>query len=124
MGWPPQVGELLPYGDEAIGVRYKLATYSLNPVHPDGGPKARGFERILGITVDAIDHLEREIEEAILVVPIGSIRVNRTGALNCVIEFPLRGVDQYRTRKVSLRTAWELVGPTSRPRLVSAFLRP
>jgi len=29
MEWPPQVGELLPRADEAIGVRYKLETYSL-----------------------------------------------------------------------------------------------
>lgn len=47
MGWPPQVGELLPRAEEAIGVRYKLATYSLDPFHEDGGPKAKGFAQIL-----------------------------------------------------------------------------
>lgn len=30
MGWPPQVGELLPRAEEAIGVRYKLTTDSLD----------------------------------------------------------------------------------------------
>jgi hypothetical protein len=49
------VGELLPRGAEAVGVRHKLATYSLNSAHEDGGPKARGFKRILGIAIDDID---------------------------------------------------------------------
>jgi len=45
------LGELLPRGAEAVGVRHKLATYVLNRGHRDGGPKARGFERLLGIKV-------------------------------------------------------------------------
>jgi hypothetical protein len=60
-------------------VSYKLVTYSLNPAHPDGGPKAHGFARILGITIDAIDHLQGEIEPAIHFAPIRSVRVNQAG---------------------------------------------
>jgi hypothetical protein len=29
MGWPPQVGDLLPRAEETTGVRVKLLTYSL-----------------------------------------------------------------------------------------------
>jgi hypothetical protein len=36
----PAVGELLPRGVEAIGVRRKLETYSLDVAHKYGGPKA------------------------------------------------------------------------------------
>ena len=45
---PPAVGELLPRAADAFGLRYKLETYSLDPTHKRGGPKARGFELILG----------------------------------------------------------------------------
>lgn len=61
MTWPPKAGEPLPWAAEAIGVRRKLVGYSLNSTHEDGGPKARGFELILGITVDDVDHLESAI---------------------------------------------------------------
>ena len=33
----------MPHADGAIGVRYKLETYSLNIDHRDGSPKAKGF---------------------------------------------------------------------------------
>jgi hypothetical protein len=56
MGWPPQVGELLPRAEEATGVRYKLATYSLAIDHRDGGPKAQAFAAILGISQHSIQY--------------------------------------------------------------------
>jgi hypothetical protein len=40
-------GELLPRAGETFGVRYKLATYSLNTANEIGAPKARGFALIL-----------------------------------------------------------------------------
>jgi len=55
---PPVEGELLPRAVYAFGTHVKLATYSLNVTHKDGGPKARGFEKILGITIEHIDYLE------------------------------------------------------------------
>jgi hypothetical protein len=57
---PPAVGELVPRAAEAFGVRYKLATYSLDVDHKDGGPKAKGFKRILGITIKDIGYLEAQ----------------------------------------------------------------
>ena len=62
----PTVGELLPRAAEAFGVRYKLETYTLDITHKDGGPKARGFLVILGITLRDIDYLEAEIMAGIL----------------------------------------------------------
>lgn len=32
MSWPPQIGELLPRGQDAYGVHEKLADYSLEAV--------------------------------------------------------------------------------------------
>jgi hypothetical protein len=58
---PPAPGELLPRAAEAFGVRVKLETYSLDIAHKDGGPKAKGFKRILGITIEDIGYLEGAI---------------------------------------------------------------
>ena len=76
MGWPPRVGELLPHAEEAIGVRDKLSGYSLNTEHGHGGPKARGFARILGITLDSIDYLEAQICASVMRAPISKVRAN------------------------------------------------
>jgi mannose-6-phosphate isomerase-like protein (cupin superfamily) len=56
MSWPPKVGEMLPQAAQAIGVREKLATYTLDAEHEVAGPKARAFALILGITLKDIDH--------------------------------------------------------------------
>jgi hypothetical protein len=69
MAWPPRPGELLPRAEEAFGVRHKLMTYSLVKNHHSGGAKAKGFERILGITSETVEHLESEILRGILVRP-------------------------------------------------------
>lgn len=74
MAWPPRPGELLPRAEEAFGVRHKLMTYSLVKNHHSGGAKAKGFERILGITSETVEHLESEILRGILVRPIALVR--------------------------------------------------
>jgi hypothetical protein len=124
MGWPPQVGDLLPRAEEAFGVRVKLATYSLDPSHKVGGPKAQGFARLLGITLESIDYLEAELHRAVRKVPICSVRENRGGGLNCVIEFPLRGRGARAEEIVNIKSVWELAAPGFPPRLVTAFPRP
>lgn len=53
-------------------MRVKLATYSLDVTNKDGAPKARGFELILGITIDAIDYLEAQILARILDGRVGT----------------------------------------------------
>jgi hypothetical protein len=122
--WPPQVGEPLPRAAEAFGVHYKLATYSLDIAHKDGGPKARGFELILGITIEDIDYLEDAIEAAILETPVCVVRDNPPYGVNCVVDFELRGLRDKSDRVVEVRTAWELTGPGEPPRLVSAYPNP
>jgi hypothetical protein len=62
----PVVGDLLPRGADAIGVRYKLETYSLNVTNEAGAPKARGFELILGISIKDIEYLEAQILARVL----------------------------------------------------------
>ena len=120
----PTVGNLLPGGDTAAGVRRKLLGYALDPTHEDGGPKARGFERILGITIEGIDYLEGAIQTGILVVPIDSTRHNPPWGINCVVTVPVRGLGERSGRVVNVRTAWTLDSPSASPRLASAFPKP
>ncbi len=124
MNWPPEIGEPLPRAAEASGVRRKLATYSLDTAHRRGGPKARRFERILGITIRDIDYLEGAIQTGILVVAIGAVRDNPPWGVNCVVEVPVRGRGERSGRAINVRTAWELIDAEAAPRLVTAFLDP
>jgi hypothetical protein len=124
MGWPPRVGELLPNAGAAAGVRYKLATYSLNVAHESGGAKARGFDLILGITIESIDYLEAQIYSGIRKSPVVVVRPNPLFGANCAVDLPLRGIGAKRARVVTLRTAWLLERVESPPRLPSAYLRP
>jgi hypothetical protein len=120
----PAVGELLPRAPEAFGVREKLATYSLDPTNDAGAPKARGFELILGITIEALDYLEGAIYTAILVVSVSSIRDNPPWGTNCTVIVPVRGLGEQRGRVVNMRTIWLLTGNVTPPRLVNAYLKP
>jgi hypothetical protein len=72
-------------------VREKLVGYSLNMSHEYGGPKARGFELILGITIRDIDYLEAVILDGILVTGVRSVRPNPPFGFNCVVELPCGG---------------------------------
>lgn len=114
----------MPHAEEAFGVRTKLIGYSLRPGHITGGPKARGFELILGITVEEIDYLEAEIYAGILTNAITSVRNNPPFGTTCVVELPLRGLASRRHRIVDLRTVWLVADALVAPRLTSAFLKP
>lgn len=89
-----------------------------------GGPKARGFARILGITIADIDYLEATIRNGILVTPISSIRKGTLRGVNCVVELPVRGLGTRTRRMVNVRTVWEFATKDAVPRLVSAYLKP
>lgn len=123
MSWPPKVGEPLPRAAEATGLRRKLMTYSLDVTHQDGGPKARGFERILGITTADIDYLEGAILTGILLVALVAVRETSWGA-QCLVMTPLRGRRDKQDRIVNLRTVWEIADRAAPPRLVNAYLKP
>jgi hypothetical protein len=120
----PAAGELLSRAAEAFGVRIKLATYSLDIAHKDGGPKARGFEQILGITIDAIDYLEAQILARILDTPITEVRDNSPYGVNYVVDIQVRGIGAKADRVVTVRTIWIISTPGDPPRLVNAFPKP
>jgi len=120
----PAVGELLPRAAEAFGLRYKLETYSLDVTHNDGGPKARGFELILGITIDAIDYLETQILARVLDTPISEVRDNPPHGVNCAVDIQVRGIGATADRVATVRTAWIISTPGDPPRLVNAFPKP
>jgi hypothetical protein len=105
-------------------VRYKLTTYSLAASHRSGGPKARGFERILGITIDSVEYLEEAILTSLLTAPIIAVRDNRPFGLTCVVDCPVRGIGEFKARVVPVRTAWIFSEPVSAPRLTSAYPKP
>jgi uncharacterized protein DUF6883 len=121
---PPAVSEVLPRGAEAFGVHVKLATYSLDTTHEKGGPKARGFEQILGITIDAIDYLEAQILARVLDTPVTKIRDNPPYGIKYTVDMPIRGIGAKADRVVTVRTVWIISTPGDPPRLVSAYPRP
>ena len=123
MAWPPKVGDPLPRAAEAIGARRKLATYSLDTAHKHGGPKARRFERILGITIRDIDYLEGAIQTGALLVAVSDVRDRLPYGFVCGVRIPVRGLGAKSGRTVMVTTAWILDEPGSVPRLVNALIR-
>lgn len=121
---PPAVGGVLPRAAEALGVRVKLATYSLDLDHERGGPKAQGFKRILGITIEEVSYLEGAIQTGVMVVPVSSVRDKSPWGMNCVVMVPVRGLGEKSDRVVNVRTAWRLAGPGAPPQLASAYCKP
>jgi hypothetical protein len=120
----PAVGQLLPRAAQAIGVRYKLETYSLDPTHKDGGPKARGFELILGITIETIDYLQAQILARILDTPIREVRDNPPHGVKCTVDMPISGTGAKTDRIINVRTVWAFDRPDAPPRLASAYPKP
>jgi Domain of unknown function (DUF6883) len=124
MDWPPQVGEILPRAQRATGVRQKLANYSLDREHPRGEAKARGFELILGLSLDAIDYVEETIYVGIRSHPIVSVRENWPHGTACAVDIPIGGIGRHSARIVPMRTAWLYADPIAPPRLTNAYLKP
>lgn len=122
--WPPRPGDRLPHAADARNVRDKLSTYSLDRTNRLGGPKANGFERILGITSEDIAYLEGAVQTGILLAPISSIRDNSPWGINCVVMIPIRGRGKKNKRVIDVRTVWRLVAPGASPRLVNAYCKP
>ncbi len=122
--WPPRAGEPLPRAAEATGVRYKLKTYSLDIAHKYGGPKARGFELILGITIEAIDYLELQILTRVLDTPVREVRDNAPYGIKCTVDMPISGIGAKANRIVNVRTVWAFDRPDAPPRLANAYPKP
>jgi hypothetical protein len=115
---------MLPRAAEAFGVRYKLETYSLDVTNEVGAPKARGFDLILGITIDAIEHLEAQILARVLDTPVSDVRNNPPYGIRCTVDMPIRGIGVKADRVVRVRTAWEIAESGDPPRLVTAYPKP
>jgi hypothetical protein len=120
----PTEGEVLPRAAEAFGVRYKLETYSLDLTHKDGGSKALGFEKILGITIDAIDYLEAQILARIMEAPVNEVRDNPPYGIKSAVEIQIPGIGAKADRVVTVRTVWAYDQPGAPPRLVTAIPKP
>ena len=116
-------GELLPRFDEPVGIEEKLRDYCLVLDHEDGGPKANGFLKMLGIDLTAIEYLDRRIRIGITDNPISEVRKKKAGAFGCAVYIQIAGVGRYSHRRAWVRTAWQLDGPGSPPRLISAIPR-
>jgi hypothetical protein len=119
--WPPQVGQLLPCAAQAFGVHVKLATYSLDPTNKVAVSKVRGFEKILGITLEDIDYLEGAIYTGVTLVPVSEVRDNAPWGIKGVVLIPVRGRGEKSGRLVNVITSWESRTPGAAPRLVTAF---
>jgi uncharacterized protein len=118
---PSDQGGLVPRAADAFGLRIKLETYSLDVTHPSGGPKARGFERILGITIDAIEYLEAQILARLLDTPVTKIRDNPPHGVNYVVDIQVRGIGAKADRVITVRI---ISAPGDAPRLVTALPKP
>jgi hypothetical protein len=115
-------GELIDRASEGFGVRVKLETYSLDVNHKDGGPKARGFEQILVITLEHVDYLDGAIYTGIQLVPVSEVIDNAPWGIKCVVMIPVRGLGEKSGRIVDVRTVWQFDEPGAPPRLVSAYI--
>lgn len=110
----PCLGDALPRAKEAVIPVAKLCDYALNPDHPEGGPKARAFASVLGITGDSWEHLR---DEMLRTLPTGRIsRINANlFATTYGVRLVVRGLNG---RDAPITTAWKLVGGI--PHFVSA----
>jgi len=112
----------LPRAAEAVGVRRKLATYSLAVGHDEGGPKAYRFEQLLGITLDHLDHLETEIRRGVMIHPVIKAWETLYGQ-QCTVRIPVHGVGIHHGNVTVVTTGWQLRYVGDRPRLVSAYIK-
>jgi len=120
--WPPQDGQPLPRATEAFGVHIKLETYSLDPMNAAGAPKARGFQMILGITLEHIDYLEGAIYTGIQLVSVSEVRDNAPWGIKHTVIIPVRGLGEKSDRIVDVTTVWQFDEPGAPPRLVTAYI--
>jgi hypothetical protein len=121
--WPPQIGAPLPRAAEAVGAHRKLTTYSLDTAHKRGGSKARGFELILGITIENVGYLEGAIQTGILMTPISGVRIRPPYGIHCEVKIPVRGLGAKTERVTEVTTVWELANAGAAPRLVNAYIK-
>lgn len=122
MSWPPMIGEPLPRAQDAYGIREKLTAYCLNAEHEVGGPKARGFAQILGITIAQVTHLVQALHTGVRDAPVTDVRDNTPYGVLCEVRIRVSGVGERAGRQALVTTSWELRDATASPRLVTAYI--
>jgi hypothetical protein len=123
MTWPPEIGEPLPRAEDAWGVLEKLASYSLDLDHRDGGHKARVFRAVLGITAADVEYLAAALREGLLTTPARAVRATPPHGVMCGIWIAVRGLGAHGDRTEVVRTAWEIRHEDDAPRLVTAYIK-
>jgi len=116
------VGARLPRADEAIGINEKLAAYCLNLDHDVGGPKARGFQRVLGIEIEDVGYLADALRAGVRDARISAVRDNAPYGVLCEVRLVVAGLRHRRDRVATVITSWELLNALDRPRLVTAYI--
>lgn len=122
MSWPPIVGDRLPRAAEAFGITEKLVKYSLNLDHSVGGPKAKGFQQILGIVLADVDYLAHVLKTEVLTSVITHVRASPGSTFVCEVRVPVAGLRERSNRMVFVKTGWHLRHADDRPRLVTAYI--
>jgi len=120
--WPPQIGEPLPRAEDAYNVHEKLADYSLDLEHSRGGPKAKGFAAILGITVADLNYLADVLLSGARSGRITEVRDRGEHGMHCEVIVPVRGLGGRADRVANVRTAWEVRWDGDAPRLITAYI--
>jgi hypothetical protein len=111
----------LPNAENAIVDIKKLRDYSLNPNHPEGKYKARGFKEKLGITSDDADQLRQVILDAILTVEAKEQAPTPYGR-RFLVDFELSWPEhKYIISTALVRTAWIIRKGEDVPRLTTCF---
>ncbi len=116
------IGQRLPGAEQGAGIGEKLAAYCLNLDHEIGGPKARGFQRILGIGIADLEYLAETLRTGVLAAPITDVRDNAPFGVLCEVRIPVAGLREHHDRIVAVTSSWELRNADDAPRLVTAYI--
>jgi hypothetical protein len=69
----PKIGEPLPNAHLARIPKAKLYDYALDPTHPRGGPKARLWRAVFGLTRGDWRHVRSQLRNGVRDAPVSDI---------------------------------------------------
>lgn len=107
---------ILPNASSAIVSEDKIVEYLLNPMHPDGGPKAIFFLS-LGYNIDNWKALADDLFDMALRTPVSSWVESDYGT-KYIIEGYITGPND---RVADIRSVWIVDDGNDAPRLVTAY---
>jgi len=110
--------EQLPNAEFAVVPAAKVRDYLLNPSHPQGGPKARVFAAVLGLTRDDWRYLRDQLRAGAMHAPALHRETTTWGEL-----FEVRmEVQGHEGRAAVVRTGWIIRSDDHRPHLTTAYV--